>query len=307
MRATLWIALLTTFLATLPAAAQVGEGIPLAKDDPRFGALNSPPDAGLVYGKGDANKIVSAAFIEATDRYAHGVLGDAIEAAGLALMAPDGQIATLLLEEDVFEDITPRLADLLEGTDNATHVVTLQSSQEGGGSLAVYTLSLDNPAQPFIVKLAQTPHIGTPNRWLNVAGIADYDRDGRMDIALVETPHIGGDLQFWSYQKGDERLADRLELTASLRGFSNHFIGSDNLELSATLDRDGDGKPELILPSADRKTLRVVNLTNGQVVEKESFELPAKVSANFQVDGAMVRLPLANGQTFEVPPFTADQ
>jgi len=59
-----------------------------------------------------------------------------------------------------------------------------------------------------------------PNRWLNPLGVGDFDGDGRLDIALVATPHIGGRLRLYRYQPG------RLTLFAERSGVSTHRIGS---------------------------------------------------------------------------------
>ena len=61
-----------------------------------------------------AQTIAAARYTEPTDRYAHGVLGDAIEWGALELTFADGRVSTFTLPKDhVFEDVAPRLADLI--------------------------------------------------------------------------------------------------------------------------------------------------------------------------------------------------
>ena len=47
-------------------------------------------------------------------------------------------------------------------------------------------------------------------------------------------------------------------------GFSNHQIYSRELGMSAVLDFNGDGIPDLLVPDAKREALRVVTFANGQ-------------------------------------------
>jgi hypothetical protein len=230
-----------------------------------------------------SGNIRAAWYSAPTSRYDHGVLGDAIEGGGLTVQTSDGARSELLLPQtEVFEDITPRLADL-DGDGNA-EVVTILSSLQKGGSLAVYALRGGK-----LALAAKTPFIGQTHRWINIAGIADYDGGGLL-IALVKTPHIGGELQFWRFSNG------RLTRVAALQGFSNHFIGSRAQGLSATLDANRDGRPDLAVPSADRRALRVVALENGSVKELRTIDLGAPVTGNItRAGGTKLSVPVKGG------------
>ena len=248
--------------------------------------LTPLPDGGVAASGGDIQR---AWYIEPTERYGHGVLGDAIEAGGLAVVAGStGVIQTLLLDEaDVFEDITPRIIDL-DG-DGRNEVVALQSSRTAGGSLAVYALRDDE-----LRLLARTPSIGTPNRWLNVAAIEDFDGDGTRDIAVVETPHIGGELQLWS---GASLLRGEARLGAATGDFSNHAIGSRALGLSAIVPfADEETGPILALPSADRRSLRFMGFGDGAWREEAApLPLPGRVATNIVAAGNALLFGLDNG------------
>ena len=101
-----------------------------------------------------------ACFDVPTGRYAHGVLGDAIEWGALTLTLADGRSAEVALPENrVFEDVVPRLADL-DGT-GTPEIVVVESSANAGASLSIY--AYDRGA---LVPFARTADIGRPNRWL---------------------------------------------------------------------------------------------------------------------------------------------
>ncbi len=246
------------------------------------------PDGGTATGTGD---IRAAWYVGPTERYAHAVLGDAIEAAGLAVKTADGATLTLELPRDaVFEDITPRLADL-DG-DGRTEVVTLLSTQSGGGALALFGLR-DGADGKALQSVAQVPPIGRPNRWLNVAGIADFTGDGRLDVAVVKTPHIGGTLELWSFN------GKALTKAASAFGFSNHAIGSRALGLSAVVEMTGDGVADLVLPDAARRTLVAVTYRDGAWVEIAREEAPGGVGGDLSAEatstGVTIRYPTRTG------------
>ena len=93
------------------------------------------PDGGK--GHASSGDIRTARYLGPTDRYVHAVLGDAIEAAALEVRLADGSVETFILpRNEVFEDITPRIADL-DG-DGLNEVITIVASQSGGGFLGVF-------------------------------------------------------------------------------------------------------------------------------------------------------------------------
>ena len=195
-----------------------------------------PPDAREVRAEGEG--VTWAYYSNATEAYGHGVLGDAIEASVLRAETPlTGPCDSMVYlgEGSVFEDVTPRIADVTG--DGLNDVVTVETRLDAGASLAVYGMD----GETFL-KLAATPHIGRPYRWLAPAGIADFDGDGVLDVAYVETPHIGGILRIWSFASNKPRQI------ASDPGYSNHRIGQNFITGGL---RDCGNGPELVLPSAD--------------------------------------------------------
>jgi len=231
--------------------------------DTRAPAPNGLPDGRVATGTGD---IVEAWYSEPTTRYAHAVLGDGIEAGALRVRNQRGEVYTFRLPStEVFEDITPRLADL--DLDGRTEVITILSSQSEGASIAVFRLNGN-----AFNKIAQTPFIGRSNRWLNIAEINNFGGNRRPDIAFVVTPHLAGILQFYRFRN------DRMVRIAQAGGFSNHEIGSRELRLSTVADVNGNGIPDLILPSLARNELLIVGVRQQNFAELERIALPARIN-----------------------------
>ncbi len=242
------------------------EGVVKQKAPAKPKSLSVPtgglPDGVMARGKGEIRK---AWLIQPVQRYAHGVLGDRIEAGGVRVETAKGrQLSYILPQDEVFEDRHARIADL-DG-DGRDEIIVVNSHLRKGAALAVLGVRGGK-----LVRLARTPFIGTANRWLNPAGIADFDLDGSKEVAIVVTPHIGGTLQFWNFAKG------KLTLQAERFGFSNHFIGSRIQDMSTVLPMAAKGKPRLVLPNADRRALLGVSLAGKQVAVNWTQTLPAKV------------------------------
>ncbi len=275
-----WLCLLVSMLALAsgPVLAQS------AADDPA--AL---PDGIAATGNRD---IAEVWLIEPTTRYDHHVEGTPWEAAGLRLRRADGEVLTLMLDEGhVFEDRRPRLADL-DGNGRDEVVVVLSSITEGA-SLAAYSV-----VGSSILLKARTPYIGTSHRWLNPAGIADYDGDGQLDVAFVAMPHLAKRLEIWSI--GDRGFRQIM----FAEDFSNHRNGSPHTGMSASADFDGDGVTDLAIPDGSRQVVRVVGFAGMGRREINRIPLPAPADGDFQLeqtsDGYLLRVPLSDGRVHEL-------
>ena len=188
--------------------------------------------AAFLAGPSAAQEITAARFAEPTTRYGHAVLGDAIEYGALEMdVAGRGTVTVTLPRDHVFEDIAPRLWDVTG--DGLPEVVVVETDMARGGALAIY--GADG-------KIAETPHIGTRNRWLAPVGAADMDGDGRIEVVFVDRPHLAKTLRVWRFQDG------ALVHVADAAGFTNHRIGEDFI--SGGL-RDCGGGPEMVVASAD--------------------------------------------------------
>jgi hypothetical protein len=196
----------------------------------------------------EGGKDISAAWLTGpTRRYDHGVLGDGVEASGLRAELRDGRVLSFKLPADsVFEDRRVRLADL-DG-DGGDELLVVRTYLDRGAALAVL-----RPDGEGLSIVAETAPIGLPYRWLNPAAVADFDGDGRLEIALVAIPHIGGILKIYELRRG------RLVEEGSAPGFSNHAMGSPIQAMAVVVDW-GRG-PVLFLPDARRRALRKVIFT----------------------------------------------
>jgi hypothetical protein len=215
---------------------------------------------------------ISAYLIYPTKRYDHAVLGDAVEAGGFVIERDGQRLIYSLPDDSVFEDRRVRLADL-DG-DGQPEAIIVRSYQDRGAAIAVYRILTDR-----IEQLAESPAIGTRHRWLNPAGIADFTGSGEITIAAVITPHLSGSLRLY-------RLAGRkLEETARIDGYTNHIIGSRDLDLGLLSDVDGDGVPEIVLPSIDRRSLAAISFKQGARVVRQ-VTVDSRITALVSVQGA---------------------
>jgi len=227
------------------------------------------PHGSVAHGTQD---IAAAWLAEPTSRYGHGVLGDNIEAAALHIQTRDGELHAFRLEDDsVFEDLTPRLADIDD--DGRDEVWTVRSDAAAGARLEAYAL-IDGVLQR---RFATSP-IGSGYRWLNPVGVADFDGDGRREAAYVQTPHIGGILTIVRPH------GSKLRVVARRRGYSNHAIGSTRLDLAVIADLDHDGGAEIVLPDQSRTRLAVVSLVDSALIERWRGESGPTIGGSLTIE-----------------------
>ena len=256
----------------------------------------SDPDAipDVVVTQGN-NDIAQAWLIAPTTRYPHYVRGQQYEAGGLRVQLQGGDIVTLMLDAGhVFEDRTPRLADL-DG-DGYDEIVLVLTSLQYGAALAAYSLE----GRELVLK-AQTPFIGRAFRWLNPAGIADYTGDGQLDIALVQKPHLTKRLELWTMRNG------RLVRLSSVDDVSNHHNGSSITRMAASEDFNGDGITDLAIPSGNYGAIRVFGFANGPAYEFMNIALPAEAAGTFSLTresgGWQLHVPLGNMEIYRINLF----
>lgn len=223
----------------------------------------------LVVSDAGAETITGAQYTAPVERYGHFALGRPHEYARLTATTDTGRRLTLQLPEDeVFEDLEPRLARLTAG--EPKEILAIVSRRESGSRLVMIRLNSDR-----LEISAQSPAIGRPMRWLNPVGVADLDGDGVAEIAAVITPHIGGTLKV--YRRSGSKLVE----IAALAGFSNHVYGSPALGLSAPVSMGG--RMRLLVPDASRLGLRMIAFEGGRLFEVGRCALSAPVTGALKV------------------------
>ena len=229
------------------------------------------------------NDIAQAWLTRPTDRYAHDILGDAIEAGGLMVRTRGGETLELVLpEEFVFEDRMARIHDL-DG-DGRDEIIVVLTSVTQGGALAVYGVR-----DGKLVKLAQTPHIGRSNRWINPAEFADLDGDGRIEITAVWKPHLARELQAWRYATG------KLTHVTSIEGYSNHEIRSPVQDLTEVV-KLSDGRTALAIPTPGYDGIAFLVLKGGRFSEVARVRAGGKITSPVTLNKNGRRLEFATGQ-----------
>lgn len=189
-----------------------------------------------------AEGVTSARYDAPTDRYAHGVLGDAIEWGALVMRTDAGRTLRITLPETrVFEDTAPRLADVDGDGDN--EVLVVESDLALGARLSVY-----DPRG----LLSVSDFIGRANRWLAPVGAADLDGDGTVEIAWVDRPHLAKTLRVFAYAPG------ALVPEGDLPGVTNHRIGETDIAGGL---RDCGRGPEMVVADADWRRVLAVRWT----------------------------------------------
>lgn len=206
------------------------------------------PDGSIAVDASGKGTIRRAWYSRPTDRYPHGALGDNIEAGSLVAETFDGRrVEYVLPETHVFEDLTPRIADL-DG-DGTSEIVSIRSGLERGGAIAIYGLR-----DGKLAELAVAAEIGQRNRWHNIAAILPADPDkpgGPKVIYAVRTPHIGGVLFAVRFDGKKAAVEDGLATD-----LTNHVYGSREQGLAYGGVISGHSRPVLAMPSQDRRSLR---------------------------------------------------
>ncbi|MEP5758307.1 MAG: VCBS repeat-containing protein [Litoreibacter sp.] len=224
-----------------------------------LGALSS---LSMLHAGSSAAEIVSATYVDPTDRYQHGVLGDAIEWAGIEIILANGRALKITLPETrVFEDIAPRLFDI--DNDGDHEIIVVETLNTEGAQLAIY----DETG-----KIAATPHIGMRNRWLAPIGAADLDADGYIEVAYIDRPHLTKMLRVWRFKDGT------LTEISQQAGLTNHRIGETDIGGGI---RHCENGPEIITATANwRHIVATRILPTGQLETREIGQHTGRPSLN---------------------------
>lgn len=220
-------------------------------------------------------------LVDPTDRYDHGVVGDRFEASGVSFVSLDSQevVSELILESDVFEGMVGMFADL-DGDGIDEYIMTV-SNAETGARLVV----LDDTAQ----LVAESDPIGQGGRWRHQIAAAPFGPNGEVELVDVRTPHIGGVVEYFAMRNG------RLELVASIEGYSSHSIGSRNLDMAVAFDVDGDGQVELVVPNEPKDELAVLARVGDTVEVVMTLPLGGVLATNLMAVEVAGQVVLAAG------------
>ena len=188
-----------------------------------------------------------------TLRYPHTALGAATHAGSLHVLTNEsatgarGRLQAISYElplNRVFEDRVPRLADL-DG-DGRDEIIVIESDAVKGSALVVLGLKAGK-----LVEIARSVSTGSTFRWLNPVGVADFDGDGKLDVASVTTPHVGGILTLHHF------TPPKLEPYARAMDVSNHRMGALEQQLAVIVEKAG-ARATIIVPDMQLKALHAL-------------------------------------------------
>jgi hypothetical protein len=235
-------------------------------------AVDALPDARLLVDENDRILLLTGP----TERYDHGVLGDAVEATVITLIEtqPNIRVATTIPVDApaVIEGIAPIWVDITG--DGLREIIVTVSDRVSGARLEVF----DEAGQV----VASGPAIGLGYRWRNQMVLLPGPDDAS-EIVDVLTPHINGVVEFYQME------SDRLEIVAQAPGYTSHVIGTRNLDIGLAGDFDADGRVEVVLPNQTLTSLGAIrHEAQGAVV---AWDLPIEG----QVSTNLAGLALADG------------
>lgn len=204
-----------------------------------------------------------AMYTTPTGIYSHNILGDALEAKALVVEINGRRYEVMLEDDQVFEDLAPRLYDVDQ--DGEMEFICIRTHVDLGAGIAIYKQVVDS-----LTEWSFLPEIGTRFRWLNPVGVADFDLDGTLDLAWIETPHIGGVLKYATLRGGE------MSAIATKGGYSNHGIGERNLCLSVLTS--SNDSTVVHVPSQNRGMLKSLTVVNQAWVEMDAKDLTVDFS-----------------------------
>jgi hypothetical protein len=243
--------------------------------------LNAMLDARLVTNSDG----LMAVYINPTDqRYVHGIMGDRLEAASIAILEITEnqlQIASIidLPNSDVFEGLLPLWADV--DADGSPDLVTTVSNNNEGAQIQVYSVSGQ--------LLASGPAIGTGQRWRHQLAWGAFGPGGELELVDVLTPHIGGVVEFYRYADG------QLNVVATQSGYTSHVNGSRNLDMAVAGDFNGDEQLEIVVPSQSRYQIAAIQHNDDGNLVNWEFDVGGRIITNLSAINHTSGLSLAVG------------
>lgn len=229
----------------------------------RRASVNALPDADVLVDEQGRILVLTGP----TERYRHGILGDAVEASGFVVLAPPDLAAVgtgTVAEPAVIEGRRVIWTDM-DG-DGTREVQLTVSTPDAGARLIVM-------AEDGTV-LGKGDPVGQSSRWRHQIAFGRFSTTPRS--VEVVTPHIGGVVAF-------VEVGAPLRTVATTQPFTSHRIGSRELDMAVAVDVDADGFLELIVPTQDRMSLVAIGLDGGAATVTWETQLPAAVTSNIAV------------------------
>ena len=231
--------------------------------------INALPDAQIIQDERQRLLILS----DPDDQYPHGILGDDLEARSVTIVQLSDQpyvLSQFSVPTDwVIESILPIWSDW-DGDGDREILLTLSNSTSGA-KLVLY--DEDGNA------LAESDPIGIGYRWRHALDIAPFGEKSQMLLADVETPHIGGIVHFYSWDKENKVL----KIETSLPGYSTHDIGSRDMQMYILATDEENEQTLLILPSQSKTELAALRLVSGVIHEEWRLSLGGRLSGNLEL------------------------
>jgi hypothetical protein len=256
--------------------AESGDLMLVGDGDRESLALDAPTDARIVTAGGRAFVLA-----DATDRYAHAVLGDGVEGGSVAVVDLDEGLSLRSRirppGEGVVEGLAATLADVTG--DGSADVLVTVSGDGGGARLVAY--------RPDGTRVAASETLAAG--WRHQLAVAPFGDGDRPEVAAVKQPHVAHELQFFARER------DALQVVASHTGYQSHAIGSRNLDAAVAGDLDGDGALEVLVPRTSRDTLAAVRRTADGTEEPWTVPVGGDLTTNVGAVSAAGRVTVAAG------------
>lgn len=238
-------------------------------DQTKILEINALPDSHILEDEDQRLLILS----DPNDDYQHGILGDDLEASSVTLIQLSDAPAVIshfsVPEAWVIESIVPIWSDW-DGDGEREILLTLSNSTNGA-KLVLY----DEKGH----LLAESMPIGQGSRWRHALAIASFGENGERLLVDVETPHIGGIVGFYRWDK-DTNL---LEREATLSGYSTHDIGSRVMGMYALMMDEEKDQVLLILPNQSKTELAALRFVSGVILEEWRLPLGGKLSGDIDL------------------------
>lgn len=232
-----------------------------------------------------APPVIEQAWFGPADRaHGHDALGIGRYPGRVHALVRDGgrqqEVHLDLADGAAFEDGLIRLADL--DADGSPQIVLVAASRSAGAAVTVLGVERRDGA-PVLLERARSPAVG-PGRWLNPVGVGDFHGDGRHDVVAVATPHIGGVLTLYRYQR------PHLVPVAHERDVSNHVYGEVEQQLAAVTIRAG--RRCVAIPNQRRHRLRFLapTLRGGWVTVAPDAVFDQPIQSVRSVEGDLLRV-----------------